>query len=584
MTENNKTREEFVAEIKFLQQRIAELEAAVSKNKPSTDDGGATFKDVVITVPAGLAITSSRVVEWTNDYLLALVGRQKEEVLGKDSRIFYDSDERYQEVGSKFYAELRAKGKAGMETAFRHKDGRILNIYLTGAPLDRKDISSKIIFCALDITESKKAERLLQESQQHFQAIFDSTLYFTGLMTPEGFLVEANQTALGFIEAKIENVINRPFWETPWWRGDERRVAQLKDAIKRVSQGESLRYEVELSGAKDKKGIFEFSLRPIFDLSGKVIFVVPEARDITKRKKAEEALVESEKRYRILFEQSSDAMFIADPETKKIIDCNEAALRLTGYSREEMLLMYADQLHPKDTVAEAMEAFRRLITGNSIPEETQVQTKAGQRIEVSINGTVVELQGKSCIVGIFRDITYHKKAEEALRESGRKFSSLFESMNEMVVLHELVLGEQGEAVNYRILDCNNVFTKITGIKKEDAIGKLATDVYRAETAPFLKEYSRVAITGESCEFTTYFLPMNKHFSITVVSPKQHQFATITMDVTERKKAEEEKSKYLHELEVFYKASLGREERVIELKKKIDALKEELEKCKKNAST
>jgi PAS domain S-box-containing protein len=157
-------------------------------------------------------------------------------------------------------------------------------------------------------------------------------------------------------------------------------------------------------------------------------------------------------------------------------------------------------------------------------------------------------------------------------------------MNEMVVLHEVVFGERGDVVNYRILDCNNVFTKITGIKKEDAIGKLATDVYQTETAPFLKEYSRAAITGESCEFTTYFLPMNKHFSISVVSPKQHQFATITMDVTERKKAEEEKNKYLHELEVFYKASLGREERVIELKKKIDALKEELEKCKKNAST
>ena len=265
MAENNKTREEFAREIKFLQQRIAELEAAVSKNAPSADGGEAAFKDVVITVPAGLAITSNRVVEWTNDYLLTLVGRQKEEVIGKNSRIFYDSDERYQEVGSKFYAELKAKGKASMETAFRHKDGRILNIYLTGAPLDKQDISSKVIFCALDITERKKAEAALQESSQHFQAIFNSTFHFTGLMTSGGFLLEANQRALDFIKAKIENVIDRPFWETPWWRGDERRVEQLKDAIKRVAQGEFLRYEVELSGVKDTKGIFDFSLRPIFD-------------------------------------------------------------------------------------------------------------------------------------------------------------------------------------------------------------------------------------------------------------------------------------------------------------------------------
>lgn len=164
--------------------------------------------------------------------------------------------------------------------------------------------------------------------------------------------------------------------------------------------------------------------------------------------------------------------------------------------------------------------------------EARLITALGNQKWVRAKGNSVLKSGKAITInGIIQDITERRQAEEKLKESEEKLSTLFESMTEMVVLHELVFNEKGEATNYRITDCNNAFTAVTGITKESAIGRLATEVYGTESAPYLEVYAKVATTQKPQEYTTYFAPMDKHFSISVVSPKQDQFATITTDIT-----------------------------------------------------
>lgn len=126
----------------------------------------------------------------------------------------------------------------------------------------------------------------------------------------------------------------------------------------------------------------------------------------------------------------------------------------------------------------------------------------------------------------------------ALRTSEEKLSALFASMTEMVVLHELVLDEQGKAVDYRITDCNQAYTRITGVQRENAVGKLGTEVYGTPEPPYLKEFSQVALNGNPYEYTTYFEPMDKHFAISVVSPGKNRFATVTTDITAVKQIQE----------------------------------------------
>lgn len=137
---------------------------------------------------------------------------------------------------------------------------------------------------------------------------------------------------------------------------------------------------------------------------------------------------------------------------------------------------------------------------------------------------------------LIEEVESHRQTSEALRESEEKLQTLFSAMTEMVVLHELVFDENDMPCNYRILDCNQAFCRITGIKKETAVGKTATQFYKTETPPYLDVYAKVALSSEPTEFFTEYAPLEKHFLVSVVSPRKHFFATITSDITEVKQA------------------------------------------------
>jgi PAS domain S-box-containing protein len=132
-----------------------------------------------------------------------------------------------------------------------------------------------------------------------------------------------------------------------------------------------------------------------------------------------------------------------------------------------------------------------------------------------------------------------KQSETVLQENEKKLSSLFAAMNEMVVLHEIVFDGRGKPVDYRILDCNKAFCDITGIMRQVAVGRLATELYQTTKAPYLEVYSRVVSAGQPEQFQTYYAPMNRHFLISVVATAPNQFATVTTDISNEVRREEE---------------------------------------------
>jgi PAS domain S-box-containing protein len=131
-----------------------------------------------------------------------------------------------------------------------------------------------------------------------------------------------------------------------------------------------------------------------------------------------------------------------------------------------------------------------------------------------------------------------KETEKIAEKSERKYRSLFSAMSEGVCFHEIVYNESAKAVDYIITDVNSAFESITGIRKEEAVGRKASELYGTSEPPYLEVYAKVAESGEPTSFETYFSPMKKHFSISVFSLAKGMFATVFCDVTERKKAEE----------------------------------------------
>jgi PAS domain S-box-containing protein len=143
------------------------------------------------------------------------------------------------------------------------------------------------------------------------------------------------------------------------------------------------------------------------------------------------------------------------------------------------------------------------------------------------------------LYGIARDITEQVQAQMALRDSERRHRSLYASMIEGMAVHELVLDEQGQPQDYRILDANPAFEGHTGLQRQAIVGQLASQAYGVVPAPFLSLYAEVALTGQPQVFDHYFAPLDKHFLVSVFSPERLQFVTVFEDITKRKRLEQE---------------------------------------------
>lgn len=130
----------------------------------------------------------------------------------------------------------------------------------------------------------------LQASEHKFRAIFNNTFQFTGLMTPDGILLEANQTALDFAGLKPQDVLHKPLWQSHWWSLSVAEQQRLQAAVAQAAQGQFMRYELDFRGRRDSVITVDFSIRPLQDATGRVVLLIPEARDITEHKQMEAQL------------------------------------------------------------------------------------------------------------------------------------------------------------------------------------------------------------------------------------------------------------------------------------------------------
>ncbi|MGA2935936.1 MAG: PAS domain S-box protein, partial [Syntrophobacteraceae bacterium] len=162
--------------------------------------------------------------------------------------------------------------------------------------------------------ERKRTEEALKEGERKFRAIFDQTFEFMGLLTVDGRLIEANKTVLQFSGVQESDVIGKLFWETPWWKHSTEQQEMLRVAVKKAVAGEFVRFETVHPAADGSLHCTDFSLKPVMDEAGGIVFLIAEARDINERKRAEEALQQSEREKAILNQIAN--VFLTIPDEK----------------------------------------------------------------------------------------------------------------------------------------------------------------------------------------------------------------------------------------------------------------------------
>ena len=128
--------------------------------------------------------------------------------------------------------------------------------------------------------------------------------------------------------------------------------------------------------------------------------------------------------------------------------------------------------------------------------------------------------------------------EEALRASEERYRSLFAGMTEGFALHEIVCDEHGQPCDYRFLEINPAFERLTGLKQQDVIGNLHNQLLPDDDPNWVKIYGKVALTGQPVHFENYSPALKAHYEVFAYCPAPHQFAVLFMNITDRKQAEE----------------------------------------------
>jgi len=184
--------------------------------------------------------------------------------------------------------------------------------------------------------------------------------------------------------------------------------------------------------------------------------------------------------------------------------------------------------------------------------EVCIRTSSGDSIWVLFSSRPFTCDGKPASLISLVNITRRRQAEKARSTSEERYRLLFENMTSGFALHEMIYDEQSKPLDYRFLEINPSFERLTGMSAQNVLGKTIREIMPGAEQYWIDTYGKVAQTGEPVAYQNFASDLQKYFDVWVFSAVKGQFATIFTDITERKQAEEKLSRQLARLHTLYK--------------------------------
>ncbi len=489
---------------------------------------------VMITDCSGVAI-------WANPCCGQLIGYSVEEIAGQNAEVLESGDAkpRLHDV----LQQVTAGGASWKgQSVVRRKNGECSEIELTITPIrDGAGTVTQALWTLQSIsgqstTAHKLAEESLRESEywlRQSQRIAQAGSYMldvvTGLWTSSEALDEVFGIGPEFLR-DVEAWAELVHPEHRQWMAD-----YFRDEV--VGRGQPFCREYMIVRKNDGQVRWVDGRGELMcDGSGAPVKMLGTIQDITDRKRAEDALRASETRHRAIFESSRDAIFIADSETGMLVDANPAAQVLIGRPLEEIRTLHQAELHPTEDALLARANFERDRSEPTVTAHSVVRPD-GKRIPVEIAATRMHAAGRQLTMGVFRDITERKWAEEALRESEERFRSTVEASPSGMYFYRL------DAGNRLILTgANRSADRIIGISHQALLGKTIEEAFPSLADTEIPEIYRSVALGRigthAFEIPYRDERFDGWYAVSVFRPGTRTVAVDFVDITERKRVEE----------------------------------------------
>ena len=475
-----------------------------------------------------------------------LLGYKPEEILGKTPFDFMPHEEA-KRVEEEFRASVESRRPfAGLENTNMHKDGRLIVLETSGVPIfDQTGRLCGYRGIDRDITERRRAEEELIRLSNAVRMATDSIV----ISDLEAKIIEVNEATLKMYGTDDKgDLIGKNSYDLIAPEDREKAIASAKEVLER---GYVENQEYHIITKDGSTVLVEMSTAIMKDGDGKPIGFVAVSRDITERKRMEQAIQESQEKLRIVFDTIGEGITVVDL-AGNIMDVNETVLRMKGYSRKELIGRYGLDFVAEIDRARAIDEMMDFLKGQE--EETPMRevtllTKDGSEIPCEANCTLLR-DSSGNIVGLIsveRDITERKKAEKELRESEERYRDLVDKEKDIIY----TLDAHGNITSA------NPAVSMLGCTPDQVIGKnfieLIPNEWQEKTvADFNDLLNTGEITAETVLLDKKGAPHLVEYSSTVISEGDRVIGTrgIVRDITERKKAEEELRQYSERLRVM----------------------------------